>query len=260
MTETARTSGGAPVRLRPPAGSPTAGRPPGAAGAWPRLLTAVACAALGFLLIAQLEATEDVGERLDIEREEDLAQILSDLTTQSDRLQEEITELRLTLLGFSNSVQSDELAVQSLQRRLDELRVLAGTVEVEGEGVRLTIEDPDGQVVQELLVDTVQELRDAGAEAIAVNDVRLVASSSFTTRNNRLVVDGQPLRAPYRIAAIGSADTIAEALAIPGGAVDALQARPGVTARVSPLEQLTLPARPEPAPFLFGEPVRAEDP
>jgi uncharacterized protein YlxW (UPF0749 family) len=215
----------------------------------------LACIALGFLLVAQFQATENLGERLDIEREEDLAQILADLSAQSDRLQDEITSLRLTLLAFENSAETEELAVRSLRRRLNELRILAGTVPVEGQGVRMTVEDPQRQVTQELMVDTVQELRDAGAEAIAINDTRLIASSAFTTRNERLLLDGGPLEPPIVITAIGPSDTISKALAIPGGAIDSLQSRPEVTTRVESLEELAVPARPDSAPFVFGEPI-----
>ena len=222
------------------------------------IASALACVVLGFLLVAQLQATEELGERLDIEREEDLARILSDLSTQSDRLQEEITSLRLTLLAFENSAETEELAVRSLRRRLSELEILAGTVPAEGQGVRLTVEDPQGELTPDLLVDAVQELRDAGAEAISVNDIRLIASSAFAVRNNRLVLDNQPLEAPLTILAIGPSATVAEALAIPGGALDSLQSRPQVTARVEQLEQVTVPARPEPPSFVFGEPVPAE--
>ena len=218
----------------------------------------LACALLGFLLVAQFRATENLGERLDVEREEDLAQILADLSAESDQLQEEITSLRLTLLAFENSAETEDLALRSLQRRLNELQILAGTVAVEGQGIRMTIDDPAAQVTQELLVDTIQELRDAGAEAIAVNDVRLVASSAFTTRNGRLLVDGQPLTPPIVITAIGPADTISEALAIPGGSLDSLQSRPEVVARVESLEELTVPERAEAVPFVFGEPIPPE--
>lgn len=222
---------------------------------WLRIASVLALMLLGFLLVTQLRATENIDERLDVEREEDLARILADLSTQSDRLQEEITTLRLTLLAFENSAQTEELALRSLRRRLNELQILAGTVEVEGQGVRMLIDDPRGEVTQELLVDTVQELRDAGAEAIAVNDIRLLASSAFTTRNNRLVLDDQPLEAPITIQAIGPSQTIAEALAIPGGAVDSLQAKPDVVARVETLEQMTVPARPDAQAFVYGEPI-----
>ncbi len=222
---------------------------------WLRVASVLACAALGFLLVTQLRATEDVGERLDVEREEDLAQILADLSTESDRLQGEITSLRLTLLAFENSAEGEDLALRSLQSRLAELQVLAGTVAVDGEGVRLTVDDPEAQVTQDLLVDAVQELRDAGAEAIAVNDIRLIASSAFTTRNGKVVLDGTPLAAPLTIDAIGPSDTIAKALAIPGGALDSLQSRPQVVATVESLEELTIPRRPDPMPFVYGEPV-----
>ncbi len=133
--------------------------------------------------------------------------------------------------------------------------MLAGTIAVDGEGVRLTVEDPEAQVTQDLLVDAVQELRDAGAEAIAVNEIRLIASSAFTTRNGKVVLDGTPLEAPLTIDAIGPSDTIAKALAIPGGALDSLQSRPQVVATVEQLEELTIPRRPDPMPFVYGEPV-----
>jgi uncharacterized protein YlxW (UPF0749 family) len=252
MTETtdSRTSSAAAEDPTAPDGAPRAGRV-----RWLGAASVLACVALGFLLVTQFQATENLGERLDIEREEDLAQILADLSAQSDRLQEEITSLRLTLLAFENSAETEELAVRSLRRRLNELRILAGTVPVEGQGVRMTIDDPQNQVTQELLVDTVQELRDAGAEAIAINDVRLIASSAFTTRNSRLLLDGGPLEPPIVVVAIGLADTISKALAIPGGAIDSLQSRPEVTVRLESLELLSVPAIPERAPFVFGEPV-----
>jgi uncharacterized protein YlxW (UPF0749 family) len=223
-----------------------------------RWAVAVACAVLGFLLVAQVRSTEGLGERLEAEREEDLARILADLTAQSDRLQAEITDLRLTLLSFENEAEREELALRSLQRRLDDLRILAGVTVAEGEGIVVTIEDPAQALTQDLLVDTVQELRDAGAEAIAVNGVRLVAQSAFVTRNERLLVDGQLLATPYRIAAVGPAETMAEALRIFGGAVATLQSVPGVTVTVETRAQLTVPARGEPVPFVFGVPVPPE--
>lgn len=225
-----------------------------------RVAVAVACALLGFLLVAQVRATEEVGDRLVAEREEDLARILSELSVQSDRLQSEITDLRLTLLDFASSAEREELALRTLQRRHDDLRILTGVVPVEGDGALFTITDEDRLVTQELLVDAVQELRDAGAEAIAVNDVRLVASSAFTTRNDRILLDRRPIDPPYRIAAIGVGDTIATALAIPGGAIDTLQLVSGVTAVTEIRADLQIPAVSDTSTFVFGVPIAPEDP
>jgi hypothetical protein len=76
--------------------------------------------------------------------------------------------------------------------------------------VRIT--DPRGAVNAGLVLSAVQELRDAGAEAIQINDVRVVAASWFDDGSSGLVVSGTKLRAPYTIYAIGDARTIAEAL------------------------------------------------
>lgn len=225
-----------------------------------RLAVALACGLLGFLLVAQVRATESVGDRLHVERQEDLARILSELSSQSDRLQQEVAGLRLTLVEFETSAEREELARRSLQRRLDDLRVLTGVVPVEGEGVILTIQDPQLEVTQDAFVDVVQEFRDAGAEAIAIDDVRLVVNSAFTTRNDRVLVDRTLLEPPYRVVAVGPAATIATALGIPGGAIDSLHLFAGVVATVETRQDLTLPAAGDTPSFVFGEPVVQEAP
>ncbi len=222
---------------------------------WVQLGMALASAALGFVLVAQVRATETFDERLAAEREEDLAVILADLTAQSDALQSEISDLRLLLFEYESSAEAEDLARRSLEQRLEDLRVLSGVAPVEGEGLVLDIDDPLGQVSHERLVDVVHELRDSGAEAIDVGGVRLVASSAFTEANERLVVDGEPLEPPYRVAAVGPAEAMASALALPGGALDALSALPEVEPRVEELAQLSVPARQGRSAFIYAEPV-----
>ena len=250
MTDTldSGTRSGAPAPSGPEAGGTK--RPLGL-----RAAVVAVCGLLGFLLVAQVRATETLDDRLAFEREEDLAVILADLTAQSDRLQGEISDLRLLLFEFESTVESEELARRSLEQRLDDLRILAGVVPAENEGVVLTIEDPQGQVTHDRLVDVVHDLRDSGAEAVAVNGTRLVANSAFATRNQRLVLDGEPLDAPYRVAAVGPAEALETTLGIPGGALDSLSSLSGVEPAVEQLAQLTIPARENPAPFVYGEPV-----
>jgi uncharacterized protein YlxW (UPF0749 family) len=223
-----------------------------------RVLVTLTCALLGFLLVGQVRP-EEIGERLAAEREEDLARILTDLSAESDRLQSEITELRLLLIELETSQEAEQVVLSSLERRLDDLRVLTGVVAAHGEGVLLTIHDPAGQVTQDLLVDAMQELRDAGAEAIEVNGHRLVVSSAFSTRGERILLDGNALGPPYRIAAIGPADTMAKAMDIPGGVVDTFESRPSVRVAIDVLAELTVEARGDPSPFVFGRPVPPED-
>jgi len=77
------------------------------------------------------------------------------------------------------------------------------------------------------LQDLVNELRDATAEAVAVNGMRVVARSAIVEReeDGRILVDGQPLNRPYRLQAIGDPDTLAPALERKGGLIALLEAR-----------------------------------
>ena len=81
----------------------------------------------------------------------------------------------------------------------DTLDILAGTVPVTGPGIRITIEEVDGPVDIDSLLDTVQELRTAGAEAMQINgEVRVVAQTSFEDGVGGIDVDGTAARAAVR--------------------------------------------------------------
>ncbi len=135
------------------------------------------------------------------------------------------------------------------------LGILAGTLPAEGEGITLQITDPQAAVDAAQLLDTVQELRDAGAEAIQIGSVRVVASTSFvdvdTTINGAeagVVVDGTTLRPPFTFTAIGQPDTLDTALDIPGGVLETLRqggahgtVRTGKELKVTAIHQVSPP-------------------
>jgi uncharacterized protein YlxW (UPF0749 family) len=179
--------------------------------------------------------------RLAAERPEDLTRILADLNDEADQLARETAELRVKLARYQGSARSDELAVRDALKALADLRVLTGTVAVEGPGVVVRVEDDGGRVGWEVLLDIVQELRDAGAEALAVNGRRVVASTWLGPADGGAVVDGARIEPPYELEAIGPSDVIAKALDIPGGPLSVLSALPGVSAEVREVEGLLLP-------------------
>ena len=93
-----------------------------------------------------------------------------------------------------------------------------------GPGITITIRDPKGGVTAPLLLDALEELRDAGAEAVAYDDVRVVAGTYFTDDDKGgISADGRPLTLPYTITAIGDAATLASAMDIPGGVSDSVR-------------------------------------
>lgn len=208
---------------------------PAARRARPRGQVAIALtlAILGFLLATQLRAQQGLTQRLSIERESDLGQLLTELTDRSDQLQSEIIDLRVKIAQASGSQAQQAALITDARQQLQALQILLGLVPVRGGGIVMTFYDPQGTIGPDVLLDTVEELRDAGAEAIEVAGVRVVASTSFTGDASAIVVSGHAARAPYVVQAIGPAATLAAAMRIPGGVVDSLASRAGSSVRIT---------------------------
>ncbi|HEX9713265.1 MAG TPA: DUF881 domain-containing protein [Actinomycetota bacterium] len=215
---------------------------------------AVAVALLGFLLAIQLRSQEDLADRLAIEREADLGQLLSQLTSRSDQLLADIVDLQARLSQSTGSAEQAKALLESARAELGSLQVLLGIVPVEGEGIVMTLEDPEHTLGPDVLLDIVQELRDAGAEAIDISGLRVVARTAFTGHSGDLAVGGTRVSAPYVIKAIGASPTLAEAMRIPGGVVDAITSLPGASVRIEERSSVSiLSVAPAPT-FSYAQP------
>lgn len=211
-----------------------------------QVLVGLLCAALGFALVTQVRTT-DKAPALQGATQSDLVQILDDLGSRSQRLQQELSQLQQTRDQLSSG--SDAAARAQLRSQLQTLGILAGTVPVSGPGVVLTISDPAGQVEASELLDAMEELRDAGAEAMQIGPVRMSAATAFSDTRSGVAVDGRVLKSPYVFTVIGPPSTLAQAMDIPGGVIDAVAAVPGASARVSKAAMLRIDVlRPVPAP------------
>lgn len=182
-----------------------------------QLLVALLVAALGFAIVVQLRQTEQQG--LASLRQSDLVRILDDVGDRRDRLAAEASDLESQRRQLTDVRTGDKAALDAAQSRATTLGILAGTVAAKGPGVEVYITDPRASMRAATLLDLVQELRDAGAEAIQIGSARVVASTSFSDVNDGIAVDNVMLRAPYTVRAIGDGQTMATALEIPGGVI-----------------------------------------
>ncbi len=187
---------------------------------------ALLCGLLGFALVTQVRSTEQT-QGLSAARQEDLIGILNDLTARSERLRAELADLQASQQRLATGSDQQAAALEEAQRRVQTLGILAGTVPAQGPGIVLTIQDPKGKVPADVLLDALEELRDAGAEAIQIGPVRVVASTYLLGDASGVSVDGVPVAAPYRFLVIGDPRTLSAALAIPGGVVDTVAAQGG---------------------------------
>ena len=250
----------APARRRGPRRRPARQAGDGGSGAAPRPVTARALVALsvgvvGFLVVAQLGTTHRSTEHLALESESDLTRIFSSLNEEGAALRDEISQLRLELAALQSSAERDQLARDAADRQLSDLQILAGVVPARGPGVAVRIADPKGAFEFQLLLDLVQELRDAGAEAIAVNGRRVGGTTAFSSERGAVTVDGQAVTQPYDVLAVGDPATLEVGLRIPGGAVDTLDALDGTKVGVERRSDVRVPALEHPPTFKVARPL-----
>jgi uncharacterized protein YlxW (UPF0749 family) len=166
-----------------------------------------------------VQAAQDVG--LQDLSETDLVGLLDDVTERADALEEEIRLLEADKRALQQGTGED--AAEAAEARLTSHQILAGTVPVQGPGITMSVSAPDGGFTPTMMIDVMQELRNAGAEAIQIGQVRVVASTWIGIVDGNLTVDGDVVEAPFRIVAIGDPHTLSGAMAIPGGFTDSVR-------------------------------------
>jgi uncharacterized protein YlxW (UPF0749 family) len=224
-----------------PAGAPGGARPARRRGALgPQLLVAVLVAGLAFAVTVQVrqDDTTDYGSLRGVE----LVELLKSVDVANERLAGQIDDLTATrdrlLAAGSDPDEAEDVARQ----RAQELAVLAGSIGATGPGIRLRIDDPDGVVDAGLVLDVLQELREGGAEAIAVNETaRVVAQTYVLDDEEGLRIGGRQVTSPYVVDVIGDAGTLEDVASFRGGVLDLLRAR-GATASVERRETITVTA------------------
>ena len=205
-----------------------------------QLIVALLLFVLGLGLAIQVRSNSD-NSALRGARQEDLVRILDELDNRTQRLEDEKQRLEDQRTELENSSdQAEEARKQTLQKE-QQLGILAGTVAAQGPGITLTVQDPSGTVESDMLLDAIQELRAAGAEAIQVNDIRVVADTYFTGTGADIAVDGKPVKAPYRFKVIGKPQDLEPALNIPGGVVQTLE-KEQATATVTRSQKIVVDA------------------
>ena len=206
---------------------------------WARLVGAVLVAGLGFAIpVAVRSYGSDPG--LANAREADLVRILDGVDAEQERLRGDLDELTRAKAELAAGGRPGA-ELDAARRRAASLAVLAGTAPAEGPGIEVVVADPQGGVDSTVMVDALQELRDAGAETMEINGIRIVVSTSVLDNPaGGLLVDGTAVAPPYRLAVIGDGHTLEQAMQIPGGVLDTVASRRGANATVASRERIEI--------------------
>ena len=220
------------------------------------------CVLLGIAIVTQVRQN-DSGDSLETARPADLLVLLDSLQQREASLSTDVAELRQTLQQLQASGSNDQAAIENAQARLAALAIQIGTVGATGPGVTLTITDTAPGVAAETMLDVINELRAAGAEAIEIRGgtpdhlsaVRVGVDTWVAGAPGALTIDGMTLGPPYSVLAIGDPPTLAAAMNIPGGAMDSVK-RVGGSMVVQQAERIDVTALRQPKPRQYAQPVK----
>jgi uncharacterized protein YlxW (UPF0749 family) len=205
-----------------------------------QLTIAAVAFVLGLLVVVQLRSQAG-GSGLAQLSSQDLTVLVANLNARNDQLRREGSSLDRELATLVQNRSRGDLSVDEISADLERVRAYAGLDPVAGPGVTISISGPiDGSGVEELI----NELRNAGAEAIAVGGVRVVTGVVVVGAPGEVEVDGSPVGADgFELKAIGAPDKLTGSLTRSGGVIAQLAATlPEVIVTVTPMDRLDLPA------------------
>jgi len=221
-----------------------------------QIVVGVLCALLGFALVVQVSQTQE--DQLSSLRQSDLVRLLDDVTQRSGELEDQVSSLEATRDELQSGSGRERAALELAEEQAQTLGILSGRLPAEGPGVTIDVVEGPEALDAFALFNVLEELRNAGAEAMEVNGVRLVASSYFEDSADGVVVDGQTIESPYRWSVIGDPSTLETALEIPGGAMASLRAD-GARTTVTQEDRVEVGATVEPRAPEYATPVPADE-
>ncbi len=213
---------------------------------------ALVCVVLGIMLAVQFRTTQDIRSSIPFQRIEDLSQRLNQTEKERDSLLKQVQEMR--------QASGNETAAKESQN----IRMGAGVVALEGPGIIVSIDDskrptkpgenPNLYLIHdEDILKVINELRAAGAEAISINEQRIIATSEIRCAGPTLSVNNTRYSPPYEIRAIGDGATMENSLKMRGGVVETLQFW-GIQVTMKRQEQISIPAYKGPFRFDYAKP------
>jgi len=222
-----------------------------------QLSIAIVCVILGIMLAVQFRTTKNIPYSLPYQRVEDLSQRLLNAEKERDAIQTQLRNLH------------QRSASNAATLEMDTLKMDAGIVPVQGAGIIITVDDtkvstPLGNknpnlylIKDEDILKILNELRGGGAEAISINNQRIIASSEFRTAGSFFSVNNKSLSSPLEIKVIGDPAALENSLKNKGGVIETLQFW-GIRVTVQKQDILLIPAFKGLLRFIHAKPVPDE--
>ncbi|MCS3916942.1 uncharacterized protein YlxW (UPF0749 family) [Caldanaerobacter subterraneus subsp. tengcongensis MB4] len=198
-------------------------------------------------------------------RVEELTQQLKKVQEEKQNLEQQLAELTKRFQEYEEAASKNDAALKNLQKDVEKYKALAGFTDMVGPGVIVTVSDSDLQpregedpnlylVHDEDLLNIVNELKAGGAEAIAINDQRLIATSEIRCVGPTININSTRYAPPYVIKAIGNPETLVASLKLKGGIIETLEFY-GIKVDIQTSDKVVVPGYSEPVKFFYAKPI-----
>lgn len=202
------------------------------------ILIALMCALLGFAYMSQINNTKSTYETMD---ESELVRLLNESNTQISNLEQRKTQLNSQLNSLKSAANEQEQARKIAKQNEETSGLISGRLPAKGQGVTIRIgRGLTTKVDASIMFNLIEELRNAGAEVIAINNVRVITSTYIQDAEEGLIVDGTTIKPTYTVKAIGNPQELSNAVDIAGGVGAQLQVKYGSNVNVQPSDSIII--------------------
>ncbi|HIT71360.1 MAG TPA: DUF881 domain-containing protein [Candidatus Scatovivens faecipullorum] len=210
------------------------------------LAISIGCVAfiLTMIIFTQFKTVEETDiTAIETMRETELREEIASWKTKYDEVDAKLKETENIISEYNQELNNSENSSKILEEEVKEAEKKLGYTDVKGEGIIVTISDGEKNIEYYDILDLINELNAAGAEAISVNDERIVSTTDIKQVELRIIlVNTRKISGPYTIKAIGDKKAMEAALVIKGGYVDRLKIVDGKGIEIKQEDNIVVPA------------------
>lgn len=191
---------------------------------------------IGLVISIQISTVQgsDLGGLIPVSKAKAYEEKLKSVIAEKDEITKELISYEERMALIEQNKAEEDFFLKGVITDLEKYKIAAGVVDVHGPGIIITIDDPipvagmenDFSMIManyELLLSLVNKLKDAGAEAISINEQRIIATTEISLAGSHVNINAVPTAPPYVVKAIGNSDTLYSTITIRYGIIDEMK-------------------------------------
>lgn len=180
------------------------------------VIIGIICVILITVMFAQFKTVEETDiTGIETAREAELQTMLSSWKTKYEEIEEKLTDTKSKINEYNEKIQSNQEASELLDEELEQSNLLVGKTNVQGEGIIITLKDNEEKSIEASDLRTlINELKLAGAEAISINDKRILNMTELVDVNGVILINEERIVSPYIVKAIGDQTYLSSAISL----------------------------------------------